>query len=143
MNGDLSRSTFRAENHYSTVRLQQGRILRDAECNEQAEIWNHLERATSTDVSGATGAPKRESTAAHGPPAHRHARRSSRRAAVTLPTPSLYPGATTRSVHGAKVGGEMGTWRLLHVPQRFDKLRRALDEHLRFGLEAATAFALR
>ena len=35
MNGDLSRSTYRPSNHYSSVRLQQGRVLLDAEWNEQ------------------------------------------------------------------------------------------------------------
>ena len=58
MKGDLSRSTFRPDNHYSSVRLQQGRVLLDAEWNEQAEIWDHLGRTTNTDVIGPTGAPK-------------------------------------------------------------------------------------
>ena len=35
----------------------------------------------------------------------------------------------------------MGAWHFLHVPQRLDNLRRALDEYLRFGLEAGSVFA--
>lgn len=58
MKGDLSRSTFRSGNHYSSVRLQQGRVLMDAEWNEQADIDDHVERTTNVDVIGPTGAPK-------------------------------------------------------------------------------------
>jgi Family of unknown function (DUF6519) len=58
MRGDFSRSTYRPTNHYSSVRLQQGRVLLDAEWNEQADLANHLDRTTTTDVVGRTGAPK-------------------------------------------------------------------------------------
>ena len=42
MKGDFSRSTFRATNHYSQVRAQQGRGVLDAELNEQADIAGHI-----------------------------------------------------------------------------------------------------
>jgi Family of unknown function (DUF6519) len=58
MNGDFSRSTYRPTNHYSSVRLQQGRVLLDAEWNEQADIVAHVDRTTTSDVVGPTGAPK-------------------------------------------------------------------------------------
>ena len=58
MNGDFSRSTYRPINHYSSVRLQQGRVLLDAEWNEQADIVAHVDRTTTSDVVGPTGAPK-------------------------------------------------------------------------------------
>jgi hypothetical protein len=58
MNGDLSRSTYLPSNHYSSVRLQQGRVLLDAEWNESADIGLHVDRTTAGDVIGACGAPK-------------------------------------------------------------------------------------
>jgi hypothetical protein len=58
MRGDFSRSTFRPSNHYSSVRLQQGRVLLDAEWNEQTDLTAHVERTTVTDVVGRTGAPE-------------------------------------------------------------------------------------
>jgi hypothetical protein len=58
MKGDFSRSTYRPSNHYSSVRLQQGRVLLDAEWNEQADLTEHVDRTTTTDVVGRTGAPK-------------------------------------------------------------------------------------
>ena len=57
MTGDFSRSTFRSTNHYSQVRLQQGRGVLDADLNEQADIDDHVQRRTTTDVVGASGAP--------------------------------------------------------------------------------------
>jgi hypothetical protein len=41
---------------------------------------------------------------------------------------------------GADQETEMGTWRFLMQPQREDNLRIALDEYLRFGLEAGLIF---
>lgn len=38
MRGDYSRDTFRLARHYSSVRLQQGRVVTDADWNEQADI---------------------------------------------------------------------------------------------------------
>jgi hypothetical protein len=58
MKGDLSRATYRPSNHYSGVRLQQGRVLLDAEWNEQADIGIHVDRTTTGDVVGPAGAPK-------------------------------------------------------------------------------------
>ena len=58
MKADLSRSTYRPSNHYSSVRLQQGRVLLDAEWNEHADIGLHVGRTTTGDVVGLCGAPK-------------------------------------------------------------------------------------
>ena len=66
MKGDFSRSTHRPTNRYSSVRLQQGRVLLDAEWNEQADLALQRERASSVDVIGRTGAPK------HSPDEFRH-----------------------------------------------------------------------
>ncbi|HEX6608229.1 MAG TPA: DUF6519 domain-containing protein, partial [Chloroflexia bacterium] len=38
MQGDITRSTFRPENHYDGVRMQQGRVQLDADWNEQVDI---------------------------------------------------------------------------------------------------------
>ncbi|WP_447979274.1 DUF6519 domain-containing protein [Candidatus Nitrospira bockiana] len=58
MKADLSRSTYRSSNHYSSVRLQQGRVLLDAEWNEQVDIGLHVDRTATGDVVGPCGAPK-------------------------------------------------------------------------------------
>src|SRR5436190_5019554 len=58
MKGDFSRSTFRRASHYDGVRLQQGRVLLDAEMNELVDVQNHLRTATARDVIGAAGAPR-------------------------------------------------------------------------------------
>jgi hypothetical protein len=58
MKGDFSRTTFRSGNHYSSVRIQQGRVLLDAEWNEQTDLAAHVDRTTTTDVLGRSGAPK-------------------------------------------------------------------------------------
>jgi hypothetical protein len=42
---------------------------------------------------------------------------------------------------GADDEGEMGAWHFLHAPQRVGNLQRALDEYLRFGLEAGILLA--
>ena len=42
---------------------------------------------------------------------------------------------------GAEGESEMGAWRFLHTPHRLRNLRLALDEYLRFGLEAGIFFA--
>jgi len=57
MKGDFTRLTFRPENHYSSVRLQQGRVLLDAEWNEQSDIDAHRDRTTTRDMIGHCGAP--------------------------------------------------------------------------------------
>ena len=57
MKGDLSRTTFDPTRHYSAVRLQQGRIVTDADWNEQADLTRHRARLTARDVIGPSGAP--------------------------------------------------------------------------------------
>ncbi|MFC5175302.1 DUF6519 domain-containing protein [Nocardioides taihuensis] len=58
--GDLTRSTFRADRHYSGVRMQQGRVQLDADWNEQLDVTAHRDRAESLDVIGPAGVPKVE-----------------------------------------------------------------------------------
>ncbi len=57
MKGDFSRLTFRRDQHYSGVRMQQGRVLLDAEWNEQADIQAQRDQATTRDEIGPSGAP--------------------------------------------------------------------------------------
>lgn len=57
MRGDYSRLRFRPENHYSAVRLQQGRVLIDADYNEGEEIAAHRDAETTVDTIGRTGFP--------------------------------------------------------------------------------------
>jgi hypothetical protein len=56
--GDLTRTTFRADRHYSGVRMQQGRVQLDADWNEQLDLTAHRDRAEALDVIGTTGVPK-------------------------------------------------------------------------------------
>jgi hypothetical protein len=55
--GDFTRSTFRREKHYSSVRMQQGRVQLDADWNEQLDIQVHHDTTTRQDVIGLCGAP--------------------------------------------------------------------------------------
>lgn len=57
MNGDFSRSTFDRTSHYSSVRLQQGRIVTDADWNEQADLTRYRAERQARDTIGACGAP--------------------------------------------------------------------------------------
>jgi Family of unknown function (DUF6519) len=57
MKGDFSRETFRPANRYTSVRLQQGRILLDSDWNEQAAIREHSERVRFEEVVGRSGVP--------------------------------------------------------------------------------------
>jgi photosystem II stability/assembly factor-like uncharacterized protein len=57
MRGDFSRVTFRPENHFSGVLLQQGRVQLDAEFNEHVAIEAYRDQATTRDVIGRAGAP--------------------------------------------------------------------------------------
>jgi hypothetical protein len=57
MKGDFTRFTFDPAKNYSSVRLQQGRVLLDAEWNEQVDIQQHGEHTTAADVIGPCGAP--------------------------------------------------------------------------------------
>lgn len=59
MKGDFTRSTFRPAKHYTSVRMQQGRLQLDSDWNEQADIQNYLRRAQVTDMIGSgSGASK-------------------------------------------------------------------------------------
>src|ERR1700759_1793750 len=58
MKGDFPRFTFHPENHYSGVRLQQGRVHLDADWNEQMEILAYEKEAIQTAFVGAAGTPK-------------------------------------------------------------------------------------
>jgi hypothetical protein len=57
MKGDFSRLTFRQENHYRRVLMQQGRVEIDADGNEQIAIDDHICATTATDVIGQAGYP--------------------------------------------------------------------------------------
>ncbi|MET0646941.1 MAG: DUF6519 domain-containing protein [Pyrinomonadaceae bacterium] len=57
MKGDFSRQTFARRNHYSGVRMQQGRVQLDADWNEQADITAHRARVTTRDIIGGCGGP--------------------------------------------------------------------------------------
>jgi hypothetical protein len=58
MKGDFTRSSFRRDRHYSSVRMQQGRVQLDADWNEQLDINAHRDRTTHRDVIGYCGGPK-------------------------------------------------------------------------------------
>lgn len=58
MKGDFSRDTFDPRRHYSAVRLQQGRVLTDADWNEQADITRHRAISLARDVIGDCGSPE-------------------------------------------------------------------------------------
>ncbi|MFJ8579376.1 DUF6519 domain-containing protein [Micromonospora sp. NPDC093277] len=57
MQGDFSRTTFDAADSYRAVLLQQGRVLLDADWNEQAEITAHHDEVRTRDVVGRSGGP--------------------------------------------------------------------------------------
>jgi hypothetical protein len=50
MKGDFTRDTFAPERHYASVRLQQGRVLLDADWNEQADIAGHRDETEAADT---------------------------------------------------------------------------------------------
>jgi hypothetical protein len=52
MKGDFSRSTFDPHKHYTSVRMQQGRVQLDADWNEQADILLHLIATQLQDLLG-------------------------------------------------------------------------------------------
>jgi hypothetical protein len=58
MRADISRSTFRQDNHYSAVVQQQGRVILDAEANEQAAIQTQALRTFITDLVGPHAGPQ-------------------------------------------------------------------------------------
>ncbi len=55
MKGDFSRSSFDPRKHYSSVRMQQGRVQLDADWNEQADILLHLITTQLKDLLGLGG----------------------------------------------------------------------------------------
>jgi Family of unknown function (DUF6519) len=57
MKGDFSRDTFKPEQHYARVLMQQGRVQVDADWNEQASILLHHLRTMAMDVIGPHGGP--------------------------------------------------------------------------------------
>lgn len=57
MKGDLTRETFDRALHYSAVRLQQGRIVTDADWNEQADLTRYRSERLARDTIGSCGAP--------------------------------------------------------------------------------------
>ena len=57
MKADTTRTTFRRERHFSSVRLQQGRVTLDADFNEQVDIGAHRDVTLARDVVGGSGAP--------------------------------------------------------------------------------------
>jgi hypothetical protein len=63
MKGDFSRDTFRPARRYTSVRLQQGRVVLDSDWNEQAAIREHAERARFEEVVGRSGVPEEDGLA--------------------------------------------------------------------------------
>lgn len=57
MKGDFTRSTFDQKKHYSSVRMQQGRVQLDADWNEQADIQRYMRKQNMNDIVGKCGAP--------------------------------------------------------------------------------------
>ena len=57
MKSDRSRDTFHPEKHYSGVRLQQGRVITDADWNEEDSVLRHRNRVTTRDLVGPSGVP--------------------------------------------------------------------------------------
>jgi photosystem II stability/assembly factor-like uncharacterized protein len=57
MKADLSRDSFDPARHHSSVRLQQGRIVTDADWNEQADLTRHRDERLALDVIGRCGGP--------------------------------------------------------------------------------------
>jgi hypothetical protein len=57
MKGDFTRRTFDPTRHFTTVRMQQGRVQLDADWNEQADIREYRDETEALDVIGRCGAP--------------------------------------------------------------------------------------
>ncbi len=57
MYGDFSRLTFAPEKHFSAVLVQQGRVMLDADANEQTAVTLHYLRRLAADVIGPFGGP--------------------------------------------------------------------------------------
>ena len=52
MKGDFTRLTFRPQKHYTSVRMQQGRLQLDSDWNEQVDVQAHLLQTQSIDMIG-------------------------------------------------------------------------------------------
>lgn len=59
MKGDFSRDTFHPHHRYARVLMQQGRVLVDADWNEQTSILLHYIRTLAVDLIGPHGGPGR------------------------------------------------------------------------------------
>ncbi|MCR9143970.1 MAG: DUF6519 domain-containing protein [bacterium] len=57
MKADLSRNSFAPNKKFNSVRQQQGRVLTDADWNEQSDIAQDRDRRFSVDVLNSDGAP--------------------------------------------------------------------------------------
>ncbi|WP_426105198.1 DUF6519 domain-containing protein [Massilia sp. TSP1-1-2] len=57
MKADLTRLTYQQENHYRSVRMQQGRVQLDADWNEQQDILNHRIEGETVDTLGHAAGP--------------------------------------------------------------------------------------
>jgi len=57
MKADNTRFTFKQKNHYSGVRMQQGRVQLDADWNEQVDITRHRVETETVDTVGHCGVP--------------------------------------------------------------------------------------
>lgn len=55
MHGDISRRTFAAPHTYRAVVAQQGRVVLDADLNEQADLTAHHDEARTIDIVGRVG----------------------------------------------------------------------------------------
>ena len=65
--GDFSRRTFDGADGYRAVLLQQGRVVLDADVNEQAEITAHHDEVRARDLVGRHGGPAPDPHAAGRP----------------------------------------------------------------------------
>ncbi len=57
MKGDFSRLTFNPNKHFSRVLMQQGRVLLDADWNEQSDLFLHHLRLLTRDLIGPHAGP--------------------------------------------------------------------------------------
>src|SRR3954469_11270868 len=106
MRGDFSRTTFRSDRHYSAVHLQQGRVLLDADFNEQSDLQRHRDRTLTADVAGASGAPAVGGGFAVRPSAHLHG-------AAGTPGGTAFAVGSQGTLLSAASGG---TWEAIESP---------------------------
>jgi hypothetical protein len=70
MKGDFSNDTFDPTQHYSSVRMQQGRVQLDSDWNQEMDIFDHRVQTETIDFIGGSGAPSGDAgfgiTAANG-----------------------------------------------------------------------------